>query len=124
MAKKRKKKHAPTTPTGRNRHHLLYQGRYWNKGMAKELRLYFVYYLPIAIHDQIHNYIISDIPRPPPEAMKPLYLAFKEQKDILDQLDVIGALEWLRNACNDEPFKDAITKQLNFLKSKLGSGRD
>lgn len=124
MAKKRKKKHATTTPTGRNRHHLLYQGRFWNKGMAKELRLYFVYYLPIAIHDYIHNYIISDIPRPPPEAMKTLHTAFKEQKDILDQLDVIGALEWLQNACDYEPFKDAITKQLNFLKDKLGSSRD
>lgn len=114
MAKKRKNR----TPAGRNRHHVLFQARYWNKGMAKELRLYFVYYLPICIHNELHNHIIRNIPKPPPDALKTLYKAFQAQKWELDQLDILDALEWLKKACAYEPFQDAIRKQHDFLAKK------
>ena len=88
--------------------------------MAKELRTYFVYYIPIGIHNELHNAIIKDVPKPPPEALKPLYLAFKDQKAEIDRLDIQNALEWLENACAYEPFKRAIRKQRDFLAKKLG----
>lgn len=121
MSKKRKRRNRQRTqPTGRNRHHLLFQGRHWDSGMAKELRNYFVYYIPISIHNELHNHLLHDVPKPPPEAMKPLHLAWKEQKGILDHFGIIEALEWLEKACDYEPFQMAMRKQRNFLEQKLG----
>lgn len=121
MSKKRKRRNRQKSqPTGRNRHHLLFQGRHWNTGMAKELRNYFVYYIPISIHNELHNHLLHDVPKPPPEAMKPLYLAWKDQKGILDHFGIIEALEWLEKACDYEPFQMAMQKQRNFLEQKLG----
>ena len=121
MSKKRKRRNRQKTqPTGRNRHHCLYQGRHWDSGIAKELRNYFVYYIPISIHNELHNHLLHDVPKPPPEAMKPLYLAWKEQKGILDHFGIIEALEWLEKACDYEPFQMAMRKQRNFLEQKLG----
>ena len=73
--------------------------------MAKELRNYFVYYIPISIHNELHNHLLHDVPKPPPEAMKPLYLAWKEQKGILDHFGIIEALEWLEKACEYDSVK-------------------
>lgn len=121
MSKKRKRRnHQKTQPTGRNRHHICFQGRHWDYGMAKELRNYFVYYIPISIHNELHNHLLHDVPKPPPEAMKPLYLAWKEQKGILDHFGIIEALEWLEKACDYEPFQMAMRKQRSFLEQKLG----
>lgn len=121
MSKKRKRRNRQRTqPTGRNRHHLLFQGRHWDPGMAKELRNYFVYYIPIGIHNELHNHLLHDVPKPPPEAMKPLHLAWKEQKGILDHFGIIEALEWLEKACDYEPFQMAMRKQRNFLEQKFG----
>ena len=121
MSKKRKRRNRQKTqPTGRNRHHLLFQGRHWDSGMAKELRNYFVYYIPISIHNELHNHLLHDVPKPPPGAMKPLHLAWKEQKGILDHFGIIEALEWLEKACDYEPFQMAMQKQRNFLEQKLG----
>ena len=121
MSKKRKRRNRQKTqPTGRNRHHICFQGRHWDSGMAKELRNYFVYYIPNSIHNELHNHLLHDVPKPPPEAMKPLYLAWKEQKGILDHFGIIEALEWLEMACDYEPFQMAMRKQRNFLEQKLG----
>lgn len=121
MSKKRKRRNRQRTqPTGRNRHHICFQERHWDSGMAKELRNYFVYYIPISIHNELHNHLLHDVPKPPPEAMKPLYLAWKEQKGILDHLGIIEALEWLEKVCDYEPFQMAMRKQRNFLEQKLG----
>lgn len=119
MAKKRKKKRN-AQPTGRNRHHLLFIGRCWNVGMAKELRAYFVYYIPVGVHNELHNHRLHNVPKPPPEALKPLYLAFLAQKGELDRLDIIEALEWLQSSCAYLPFKQAIQTQLDFFREKLG----
>ena len=121
MSKKRKRRNRQKTqPTGRNRHHICFQGRHWDSGMAKELRNYFVYYIPISIHNELHNHLLHDVPKPPPEAMKPLYLAWKEQKGILDHFGIVEALEWLEKACDYELFQMAMRKQRNFLEQKLG----
>lgn len=114
--RKRKKK---ATIYGQNRHHLLFQGRHWNNGMAKELRAAFVYMLDINIHNELHNEVLHDIPKPPPDALKPLYLAFLAQRQEISQLDIIGATEWLTRACNDPAFKACMERQHDFLAKKL-----
>lgn len=88
--------------------------------MAKELRNYFVYYIPIGIHNELHNHLLHDIPKPPPDALKPLYLAFLVEKATLDRFDARQASKWLENACDYEPFKIAMHKQADFLEQKLG----
>lgn len=117
MSKKKKRKRAPVQPTGRNRHHLLFQGRHWNVGMAKELRNYFIYYVPIRTHNELHNHVLHDVPKPPPDALKPLHTQFLADKWQLDHMDIIDALEWLEMACDYAPFRDAIRKQRDFFES-------
>lgn len=118
--KKRRRNRQKAQPTGRNRHHLLFQGRHWNAGMAKELRAYFVYYIPISIHNELHNHLLHDVPKPPPDALKPLYLAWEEQKAEIDRLDAQNAAKWLETACDYEPFRIAMHKQAVFLEQRLG----
>lgn len=87
--------------------------------MALTLRNYFVYMLDVKIHDELHNAVLHDIPKPSPDALKPLYLAFLEQKAIVEQFDIIQAAEWLSMACNEEPFHSTMAHQAKFLKQKL-----
>ena len=120
MSKKsRKRRRAPRIPTGRNKHHLLFQGRHWNTGMAKELRNFFIYEIPINIHNELHNEVLHDIPKPPPEAMKPLYLAFLAQRQEISQLDIVGASEWLSRACTDDVFCATMKRQAEFFRARL-----
>lgn len=116
---KKRKKQRNRAQYGQNRHHLLFQGRHWNTGMAKELRNAFVYMLDINIHNELHNELLNDVPKPPPDALKPLYLAFLAQRQEINQLDIIGATEWLLNACDDPAFKASMKRQHDFLAKKL-----
>lgn len=119
MAKKRRRPRKKKPYTGKNRHHLLFQGRHWSNGMAKILRDNFIFMLDVKIHDELHNAILHDIPKPSPEALKLLYMAFCEQKEEITQLDIINASEWLQNACDEEPFHSCIKHQTDFLKKRL-----
>lgn len=87
--------------------------------MAKILRDNFVYLLDVRIHDELHNAVLHDIPKPSPEALKPLYLAFLEQRQEIDQFDIVKAAEWLTMACNEEPYHSTMAHQAKFLKEKL-----
>lgn len=120
MSKKKRRFHEKTHSARCNKHHLLFQGKHWNTGQAKELRGYFIYSIPIDIHNELHNHVLHDIPKPPPEAMKPLYMAWKEQKAEIDRMDAQNAAKWLETACDYEPFRIAMHKQAVFLEQKLG----
>ena len=104
---------------GQNRHHLLFQGRHWNTGMARELRNAFVYMLDINIHNELHNEVLHDVPTPSPDALKPRYLALLAQRQDTHHLAIIGATEWLQNACDDPAFKACMKRQHDFLVSRL-----
>lgn len=122
MSKKRKARRRTRQKrpyTGQNRHHLLFQGRHWNQGMAKILRDNFVYLLDVRIHDELHNAVLHDIPKPSPEALKALYLAFLEQRQEISQFDIVKAAEWLSKACAEEPYHSTMAHQAKFLKEKL-----
>ncbi len=87
--------------------------------MAKSLRNSFIYLLDVKIHDELHNAILHDIPKPSPEAMKALYLAFEAQRQEINQMDIVQAAEWLTMACGEEPYHSCMAHQAQFLKKKL-----
>lgn len=87
--------------------------------MARSLRNSFIYLLDVKIHDELHNAILHDIPKPSPEAMKALYLAFEAQRQEINQMDIVQAAEWLTMACDEEPFHACMQHQANFLREKL-----
>lgn len=87
--------------------------------MAKELRTSFVYLLNVEIHDELHNVVLHDIPKPSPEALKTLYFAFKSQRREISQFDIVKAAEWLSEACTEEPYHSCMAHQAKFLKQKL-----
>lgn len=122
MSKKRKAKRRTRQKrpyTGQNHHHLLFQGRHWNQDMAKTLRNSFIYLLDVKVHDELHNAVLHDIPKPSPEALKLLYLAFLEQRQEISQMDIVKAAEWLSEACKEEPYHSCMAHQAQFLKEKL-----
>ena len=98
----------------------MFQGRHWGRGFARVLRNYFVYYLDVDIHNELHNGVLHDIPRPTPQGLAALYRAFKDQKGIIDGMDIVQAAEWLAEACQDEPYHSCMAHQATFLKQQLG----
>lgn len=87
--------------------------------MAKELRVSFVYLLDVKTHNELHNAVLHDIPKPSPEALKTLYLAFLDQRQEISQFDIVKAAEWLSEACTEEPYHSTMAHQAKFLKEKL-----
>ena len=121
MSKKHKKRRRRVKKPylGKNRHHLLFQGRNWNYGKAKILKKSFVYMLDVKIHDELHNAIISNIPKPSPEGISRIYKAFQNERDEIARLDIIGASEWLTEACDEEPYHTTMQLQTLFLQERL-----
>lgn len=115
MAKRHKSRKAKTR-AGLNRHHLLFQGRHWSRGRERELRNFFIYWTDVKTHDELHNAILHDVPKPSPEAMKTLLKAYDEQKGKLAQLDIVGAAEWLSRATDDELFSAAMKRQAEHFR--------
>lgn len=79
----------------------------------------FVFWLDIDIHNELHNHIIHDIPKPSAGAILSILQAFQDQIDIIDQMDIVEAAEWLAAACDEEPFHACMQHQANFLREKL-----
>lgn len=120
MAKNKRRKRAKKSYTGQNRHHLLYQARYWNNGQAKVLRNAFVYMLDVKIHDELHNAVLHNIPKPSSEAVSSIFRAFQAEECEITHLTILEAAEWLQNACDEEPFNTAMRIQADFLRKRLG----
>ena len=118
MAKKKRKRRRKQY-TGKNRHHLLFQARYWSNGEAKILHDSFVYMLDVKIHDELHNAVIRNIEKPSELALLSVFNAFCEQRQEIERLDIISASEWLQNACSEEPFHSQMIVQTEFLKKRL-----
>lgn len=104
---------------GKNRHHLLFQGRHWETGAAKILRNQFIYLLDIRIHDELHNTVLHDIPKPSPEALQGILQAFRAQEQEISQFGIVEAAEWLTMASNEEPYHSCMARQAQFLRERL-----
>ena len=117
--KKKRRKHTRKPYRGTNRHHLLFQARHWNTGKAKILKKTFVYQLDIKIHDELHNAIIRDIPKPSAEGVSSILNAFNDEKAEVMQFDIVRASEWLTEACYEEPYHSRMQLQTLFLQERL-----
>ena len=104
---------------GYNRHHLIFQRKHYAKGYAKALREAFVYEIPIHIHDELHNTVLHDVPRPSDAEIKSMYLTYLAHKEVIDQADILTACEWLATACRDPAWRACMFRQYNFLKEKM-----
>ena len=67
----------------------------------------------------MHNGVLRNIVKPSASALADIWVAYQLQKDEVDKLDVVGAAEWLRDACDEEPFHSQMAKQASFLKERL-----
>lgn len=129
MAKKKKwkrknrQRNRQRTTYGRNRHHLLYQGRHWTTPYAKQLRMAMVRELPISIHNELHNHILHDVPKPSEKALETAWKDYQAQKTIIDTLGVCQLILWLYDEIPDEAFRACMMVQYRFFNSKLTSGR-
>lgn len=122
---KRKNRNRPhRQPNGRNRHHLLFQGRHWTTRYAKLLRLAMVRTIPIRIHNQLHNVILHDVPKPAERLLETAYKDYLDQKTVIDSLNVCQLILWLYDEIPDEAFRACMMVQYRFLSEKLMGGRE
>lgn len=103
---------------GCNRHHLLFQRKHYNKGVARKLRRIFVYDLDIEIHKELHQHL-HDIPLPSGKELNEIYETYLAHKELIDNADILTACEWLATACNDSAWRACMMRQYDFLKSKM-----
>lgn len=103
---------------GCNKHHLLFQRKHYNKGVARKLRRIFVYDLDIKIHRELHEYL-HDIPLPSGKELNEIYNTYLAHKEVIDEADILTACEWLATACTDSAWRACMMRQYNFLKSKM-----
>jgi len=103
-----------------NRHHLIFQRAHYRDGYAKLLREAFIYEIDIDIHNELHKYILHDVPRPSNAEIKAIWLKYVDERDIIATYDIIEACEWLMQACTDPAWRACMHRQLIFLKSSLG----
>lgn len=122
MSKKYKKRKNRRTSrqTGCNRHHLLFQGRHWTTYYAKQLRLAMVREIPIRIHNELHNVILHDVPKPAEKLLETAWKDYQKDKTIIDTLGVCQLILWLYDEIPDEAFRACMMVQYRFLSAKLG----
>lgn len=105
--------------TGYNKHHLIFQRRHYSRGYAKLLREAFVYEIPVSIHDELHNAILHDVPRPSDVEIRDMYRTYLAHKELIDNSDMLTVCEWLATACRDPAWRACMMRQYNFLKEKI-----
>lgn len=115
-----KKKRLHKKPSGYNRHHLIFQRRHYAHGYAKMLREAFVYDLDIGTHNELHNLVLHDVPRPSDAEIKAAWDAYEHDRDVISTYNIVKACEWLMMACADPAWRACMARQLNFLRSHLG----
>ena len=120
--RKRKRKHNVTN-NARDRHHLCYQSRKWQRGNLRLLRDY--WYCKISIpRDTLHRKIhleLSDIPAPKDSSAK----SALEQLEQLEAFSVISEFDSLERRldllaalfdCSDQATADAFREQLRIVR--------
>lgn len=122
MSKKKKKRRIKRSVPLRavDRHHCLFIGRLWEKSpYGNRLRHIFIYPIPIVIHRELHNRIITNVPVPSEELLKNAWNKYLEEKDAVDTYDICRAIAWLYVAIPDPAFREAMQKQLDFFTAHL-----
>ena len=123
MGKKKKKKRQNSRPripsvTTRDRHHLAYQRRFWNKGYAKAISNAFVRYVPVVYHRELHARL-KTVPVPDEKLLKEAWLKYQENQAEIDSYDVARAAAWLYVNIPDEEFRKAMQYQIDFFATRF-----
>lgn len=119
MSKRKRIKKVKKRQYGSNKHHLIFQHRHYSRGYAKLLREAFVYEIPIDVHNELHNVILHDIPRPSDTEIREMYQTYISHKELFEASDVLTVCEWLATACRDPAWQACMMRQYKFLKSKM-----
>ena len=119
MSKKKRRRRRRTPPlTAKDRHHICYQGRYWDKGYAKAIRNAFVRPVPVIWHRELHSRL-GNVSVPDGALLRKAWLEYQKDADIIDSLGVCQAIAWLYVHIPDVEFRRAMQFQLDFFASKF-----
>lgn len=116
MSKKKCRKNPSVS--AKNKHHICFQRRYWNKGYAKAIRQVFVRPVPVIYHRELHN-ILGTVPVPSGELCREAWIKYQRDKDVIDSYDICKAIAWLYVNIPDVEFRKAMQVELNFFAEKL-----
>lgn len=122
MAKKKKKKNRRIhrQATGCNRHHILFQARHWTTPYAKQLRNVMNREIPIVIHNELHNEVLRDVPKPSEKLLETAWKAYQADKTTIDAFDIQKLILWLYDAIPDEAFRACMMIQYRFFDNHKG----
>ena len=98
----------------------MFQRCHYGDGYGFLLRNAFKYELDVDLHNELHQKILHDIPRPPESQLKRAWEAYQANSWLIKQYDIMQACEWLMYACDDTAWRACMQRQLIFLKSNLG----
>lgn len=123
MSKKKKKKRQNSRPripsvTTRDRHHLCYEKRFWDKGYAKAICNAFIRYVPVVYHRELHARLKS-VPVPDAELLKVAWEKYQANQAEIDSYDVARAAAWLYVNIPDEEFRKAMQVQIDFFATRF-----
>lgn len=119
MSKRHKRKGRRRDVSGSNIHHLLFQRKHWVTPYAKKLRTAMVRELPVSVHNELHNEILHDAPRPTERLLEIAYHDYLEEKEIIDTLGICQLIVWLCDEIPDEAFRACMMVQFRFLSKRL-----
>lgn len=117
MSKKRRRRRKPPV-TACDRHHILFQKRYFSKGYAKALCQVFVRSVPVVYHRELHS-ILNTIPVPNGDLCRQAWVEYERNKDEIDSYGICRAIAWLYVNIPDTEFRRAMQIQLDFFVEKL-----
>lgn len=120
--KKRNRHNRSASVRRTNRHHLLFQGRHWTSPYAKQLRLHMVREIPISIHNELHNHVIHDIPKPSEDILATAWKDYQKNADYINSLNICQLILWLYDEIPDEAFRACMMVQYRFFDSKHMGG--
>lgn len=118
MSKKYKKCARIPSITTRDRHHICFQKRYWNKGYAKAICMAFVRYVPVVYHRELHAHL-KTVPVPDSALLKAAWDKYQANKAEIDSYDVARAAAWLYVNIPDGEFRKAMQYQIDFFATRF-----
>lgn len=116
---RRRRRSVPRVCNSSNRHHLIYQGRHWHTGYAKLLRDHFVRTLNVGLHNELHNAVLHDVPRPSDAEIKELWFKYLADQERIDAMDIKEACKWLFLECEDPAWQACMARQYYFFSERL-----
>lgn len=80
--------------------------------------------LPVSVHNELHNEILHDVPKPAERLLQTAYNDYLEEKEIIDTLGICQLIVWLCDEIPDEAFRACMMRQYEFFRSELMGGLD